>query len=135
MKAWRAALSAMVITGLSCCFIPLTTSIRQLALPHFFLGLGVGAVDATLVPLLAYLVENKGGNKYGPVYSLQQIAVCLAYSLGPLIGGEAVHSIGFPWMMRLTGCLNIMFCPLMLELENITVRYREIFRKFGRIIL
>lgn len=106
------------MTGLSCCAIPLATSIKQLSAPHFFLGLGVGAVDATMVPLLANVVDNKGGWQYGPVYALQQISVCLAYSFGPLVGGKAVHYVGFPWLMRLVGFLNIMYCPLMLELED-----------------
>lgn len=107
----------MVVTGLSCCAIPLATSINELALPHFGLGLGVGAVDAALVPMLANLVDNKGNCHYGPVYALQQTSVNLAYSFGPLLGGQAVHSIGFPWLMRLVGLLNILYCSLLLELE------------------
>lgn len=118
VKPWRISLSAMLLTGLSTCAVPIATSIKQLAGPHFFLGLGVGAIDATLVPLLANLVDNKGGWKYGPVYALQQISVCLAYSFGPLLGGQAIHAIGFPWLMRLIGLLNVVYCPLLLELED-----------------
>lgn len=54
----------------------------QLVLPHLGLGLGVGAVDAALVPLLAYLVDTRHGAGYGAVYALQQTAVSLAYALG-----------------------------------------------------
>lgn len=73
-------------------------------------------MDATLVPMLANLADKKGSRNYGAVYALQQISVCLAYSFGPLLGGEAVRVIGFPWLMRLSGFLNILFCPLLLEL-------------------
>lgn len=116
VKPWRTALSALLLTGLSCCFIPLATSVKGLAFPHFCLGLGVGSVDATLVPMLANLADRRGSQNYGAVYALQQISVCLAYSFGPLLGGEAVRVLGFPWLMRLSGFLNILFCPLVLEL-------------------
>lgn len=114
----------MVISGLSCCAIPLATSINELALPHLGLGLGVGAVDAALVPMLANLVESRGSSHYGPVYALQQTAVNLAYSLGPFLGGQAVQTISFPWLMRLVGLLNILFCPLLLELEPQKVNFK-----------
>lgn len=44
------------------------------------MGLGIGVADAALVPLLASLVDRNGN--YGLVYSIQQVAVSLAYSLG-----------------------------------------------------
>lgn len=47
----------MVVAGLSSCAIPLATALDQLIVPHFGLGLGVGAVDAALVPMLANLVD------------------------------------------------------------------------------
>lgn len=113
----------MVILGLSCCAIPLANTISQLSMPHFGIGLGVGAVDAALVPMLATLVDQKGSNSYGPVYALQQSSVAVAYSFGPLLGGQAIHLIGFPWLIRLVGFVNIMACPLLLELENKEVNF------------
>lgn len=135
MQPWRIAISAMVVTGLSCCYLPTATSISELTIPHFCLGLGVGmlginyeytaivnpnlgAVDASLVPLLANFVDSKGSTQYGPVYAFQQAAVAVAYSFGPLLGGQAVEVFGFPWLMRLVGFLNLMFCPFLLELEG-----------------
>lgn len=57
MESWRTALTGMVVAGLSSCAIPLATALDQLIVPHFGLGLGVGAVDAALVPMLANLVD------------------------------------------------------------------------------
>ena len=55
----------------------------HLVLPHFCIGLGIGIVDASLMPLLARLVERHGlTDGYGAVYALSQTAVCLAYSVG-----------------------------------------------------
>jgi MFS family permease len=62
--------------------IPSAGSVGQLAVPHFGLGLGIGVVDAALVPLLASLMDSRYAAHYGSVYALQQMAVSLAYSLG-----------------------------------------------------
>ncbi|XP_023029081.2 synaptic vesicular amine transporter [Leptinotarsa decemlineata] len=118
VQPWRIAISSLVITGLSCCGLPLADTIPQLSLPHFGIGLGVGAVDAALVPLLASFVDNKGSNQYGPIYALQQAAVSVSYSFGPLFGGQAIHILGFPWLMRVVGFANLLVCPLLLELEE-----------------
>lgn len=128
MATWRIAFSAMVLTGLSCCALPLATTMSQLSIPHFGLGLSVGAVDAALVPLLANLVDLKGGNQYGRVYALQQVSVSLAYSFGPLLGGQAIHLLGFPWLMRLVGFINIAFCPFLVELETVKVSLIKSFK-------
>lgn len=118
----------MVLTGLSSCAIPLATSITDLTLPHFGLGLGVGALDAALVPLLATFVDSRSHAHahYGPVYALQQAAVCLAYSLGPLLGGAAIHRIGFPWLIRIVGLLNVVYCPLLIELDNENIKENNV---------
>jgi MFS family permease len=62
--------------------VPSARSVGQLAVPHFGLGLGIGVVDAALVPLLASLMDSRYAAHYGSVYALQQMAVSLAYSLG-----------------------------------------------------
>ncbi|KAJ9586912.1 hypothetical protein L9F63_019488 [Diploptera punctata] len=115
---WRVAVSAMATVGLSCALIPSARSVSELAVPHFCLGLGIGVVDAALVPLLADLMDSRYAAHYGSVYALQQMAVSLAYSLGPLIGGEMVRAIGFPWLMRAVGLLNISFCLILILKSN-----------------
>ena len=60
------------------------TSLSELLLPHFSLGLGIGALDAALVPQLAALVDKRHAARYGAVFSLQQTAVSLAYSIGSI---------------------------------------------------
>uniref|UniRef100_A0ABD2XJ29 Major facilitator superfamily (MFS) profile domain-containing protein n=1 Tax=Trichogramma kaykai TaxID=54128 RepID=A0ABD2XJ29_9HYME len=84
----RTAVLAMAVVGLSALGIPRARSMAELAVPHLGLGLGIGVADAALVPLLAALVDRRPTASYGPVYSLQQAAVCLAYSLGNLFSEE-----------------------------------------------
>ncbi|XP_046490478.1 synaptic vesicular amine transporter isoform X1 [Neodiprion pinetum] len=108
---YKTAIFAMLLVGVSAILVPLATTMSQLVIPHLGMGLGIGIADAALVPLLASLVDQEDG--YGPVYSLQQVAVSLAYSLGPIIGGEMVREIGFAWVMWVVGIVNIAYCPLL----------------------
>lgn len=76
----KTAVLAMVLVGVSATLVPTATTVSQLIIPHLGMGLGIGVADAALVPLLASLVDQTGN--YGLVYSIQQAAVSLAYSLG-----------------------------------------------------
>lgn len=77
---YRTAILAILLVGISAVLVPSAATMSQLVIPHLGIGLGIGIADAALVPLLATLVDQEDG--YGPVYSLQQVAVSLAYSLG-----------------------------------------------------
>ncbi|XP_043675380.1 synaptic vesicular amine transporter isoform X2 [Vespula pensylvanica] len=110
----RVAILAMLLVGITAILIPSAMTMSQLIFPHFGMGLGIGIADAALVPLLASLVDQNGN--YGPVYSIQQVAVSLAYFLGPIMGGELVREIGFRWVMRIIGVANIIYCPILLFL-------------------
>ncbi|XP_035901999.1 synaptic vesicular amine transporter [Anopheles stephensi] len=122
----RVSIVALLLVGSSCILIPSANTVVGLLLPHLGLGLGIGVVDAALVPLLATLVDSQlsiqldqdvglsveesgGEHGYGAVYAIQQIAVSVAYSLAPIIGGELVPVIGFATVLRALGVLNILY--------------------------
>lgn len=88
---------------------------EQHYLKDFFIGIGI--IDSALVPLLAHLVDTRHQAHYGSVYALQQIAVSLSYSVGPIIGGEFVKVVGFPWVIRTVGIINFLYCPLLIYLH------------------
>ena len=93
----------------------------DLVLPHFFLGLGIGIVDSSLMPLLAKLVDQECAEKcsaYGSVYAIAQTAVSMAYGFGPLFGGKLSETYGFPQVMRTVGIINFIYMPLMYYLRN-----------------
>ncbi|XP_076266068.1 synaptic vesicular amine transporter-like [Rhynchophorus ferrugineus] len=131
VRPWRISIIAMVLTGLSCCSLPMASTMSQLGIPHFGLGLGVGAVDASIVPLLANFVDDNGCCHYGPVYAFQQAAVAVAYSFGPLLGGQGVELFGFPWLIRIVGFINLFFCPFLCELESHKTNEKQILEKDG----
>ncbi|XP_046447395.1 synaptic vesicular amine transporter-like isoform X2 [Daphnia pulex] len=123
---WKVAMLSMIILGISCTLVPLASSIIHLTGPHFCIGAGIGAVDASLVPLLATLAENRQrlekivdlSPSYGKTFALGQTAVSLAYCLGPMLGGMLVESLGFPRLMLCMGVLNLVFAPLVLILKS-----------------
>ncbi|XP_048249764.1 synaptic vesicular amine transporter-like [Haliotis rufescens] len=115
---WITTLCCMLLIGLCLVCLPFATTVPQLILPHFGIGLGIGITDAALFPLLALLVDTRHDAFYGSVYAIAQLAVCLAYSIGPSVAGQIVKAIGFPWLIRGTAILNLLYCPLCLFLRK-----------------
>ncbi|KAH8241315.1 hypothetical protein KR032_007843 [Drosophila birchii] len=118
---------SLLLVGIASILIPSATTVAQLLLPHFALGLGIGVIDAALVPLLATFVDatlsqeehNEGSSSmssYGTVYAIQQTSVSLAYCLAPLIGGELAQTFGFAWLMRIVGIFNMIYGPILVYL-------------------
>ncbi|XP_002054478.3 synaptic vesicular amine transporter [Drosophila virilis] len=118
---------SLLLVGFASILIPSATTVAQLLLPHFALGLGIGVIDAALVPLLATFVDatlaqdelgetSSSTSSYGTVYAIQQTSVSLAYCLAPLIGGELAQSFGFAWLMRIVGIFNILYGPILVYL-------------------
>ncbi|XP_069139284.1 synaptic vesicular amine transporter-like [Argopecten irradians] len=115
---WICSLCSMLLIGLCLSLIPLANSVAELILPHFGLGLGLGITDASIMPLLALLVDTRHVAVYGSVYAIAQLAVCLAYGIGPSIAGQIVKLVGFSWLMWGIAIINIAFSPLCLLLRN-----------------
>lgn len=120
--------------------IPEAKSVSSLIIPHLGLGLGIGILDASLVPLMAKIADSnlnklqdfsepssdEVASNYGSVYAIQQTAVSLAYSIVPFLGGELAHSIGFPMIMRILGVINFMYGPFLLFVtlkQNLNVSF------------
>nr|XP_036674699.1 synaptic vesicular amine transporter [Drosophila suzukii] len=118
---------SLVLVGVASILIPSATTVAQLLMPHFALGLGIGVIDAALVPLLATFVDatlsqedhsesSSSMSSYGTVYAIQQTSVSLAYCLAPLIGGELAQTFGFAWLMRIVGVFNMIYGPILVYL-------------------
>nr|XP_022336151.1 synaptic vesicular amine transporter-like [Crassostrea virginica] len=119
---WICSFYCMILMGFCLICIPFSTSVIQLMLPHFGIGLGLGIVDAALMPLLALLVDTRHVTTYGTIYAIAQLSVCLAYGIGPLIGGEIVHLFGFPCLMWSLGGLLVLVSPCTLALRKVKTR-------------
>ncbi|XP_059489232.1 synaptic vesicular amine transporter-like [Neocloeon triangulifer] len=123
------ALAAMFLVGVCAFLVSFAKTVLELTIPHFGLGLGIGVVDATMVPLMAQFVDLSTSSKaqYGPVYALQQGAVCLAYFFGPIVGSLGVNSVGFPVLMGLIGTANLCYCVFLpqLGMSESTAKYQR----------
>uniref|UniRef100_A0A915ITN1 Uncharacterized protein n=1 Tax=Romanomermis culicivorax TaxID=13658 RepID=A0A915ITN1_ROMCU len=86
--------------------IPMAKNVTHLIVPHFGVGLGIAVIDASLMPLLAWLVERRHNASYCLIYSLTQMAVCLAYGLGPLLGGWLMEMLSFEISHQSMNCQN-----------------------------
>ncbi|XP_064602842.1 synaptic vesicular amine transporter-like [Liolophura sinensis] len=109
---WICAISCLIMIAFCLVCIPFALNLTHLILPHFGLGLGLGIIDAAIMPHLALLVDTRHVSVYGSVYAISQLGVCLGYALGPSIGGQVVKKIGFPWLMRGMAILNVVYSPL-----------------------
>ncbi|XP_033757412.1 synaptic vesicular amine transporter-like [Pecten maximus] len=118
MGRWVCSLCSMLLIGICLSLVPLASSVTELILPHFGLGLGLGVTDAAIMPLLALLVDTRHVAVYGSVYAIAQLAVCLAYGIGPSIAGQIVKLVGFSWLMWGIAIINIAFSPLCILLRD-----------------
>lgn len=89
--------------------------------------MGIGVLDAALVPYLSSCIDLKYSHdglsdisgshdfhsNYGTVYAIQQMAVSVAYSVSPLVASELAALIGFPRLMLILGVANCIYGPLL----------------------
>ncbi|KAK2176876.1 hypothetical protein NP493_634g00014 [Ridgeia piscesae] len=115
---WRCIMASLVLSSVSLVCIPHVRHIQQLIVPHFGLGVAIGLVDTSVLPLLAFLVEKRHFADYGNVYAIAQMSISLAFSVGPSVGGQLVELIGFPWLVRGMALLTIIYTPLCYLLRN-----------------
>ncbi|XP_044132846.1 chromaffin granule amine transporter-like, partial [Bufo gargarizans] len=118
MRRWLCGLVGMIIMGVGLLLVPLASNIYGLIGPMAALGVGFGMVDTSIMPIMGQLVDLRHTSVYGGIYAVSNIALCLGFALGPLCGGIIAEAIGFPWLMRITGLVNIIYCPLCLLLRN-----------------
>ncbi|PIO76248.1 hypothetical protein TELCIR_01679 [Teladorsagia circumcincta] len=53
-------------------------------------------IDASMFPLMGYLVDLRHVGVYGSIYAIADAAFCFAFALGPFFSGPLVESVGFP---------------------------------------
>ncbi|KAG8441098.1 hypothetical protein GDO86_006733 [Hymenochirus boettgeri] len=115
---WLCCLLGLVFGGVACICVPLAVNIYGLIAPIAVIGLTFGLVDVSMIPFMGYLVDLRHSSVYGGVYSITDIAYCLGFALGPPVGGAIAKAIGFPWLMRILGLVNILFSPVCILLRN-----------------
>ncbi|VDO57524.1 unnamed protein product [Haemonchus placei] len=93
---WLSAFIGLVTIGFCLLAIPSATSIKGLIFPNFFMGFSIGMIDASMFPLMGYLVDLRHVGVYGSIYAIADAAFCFAFALGPFFSGPLVETVGFP---------------------------------------
>ncbi|CAJ0921793.1 unnamed protein product, partial [Mesorhabditis belari] len=118
MGRWLSAFIGLVVIGFCLLLIPSATSVGGLIIPHFCMGFSIGMIDASMFPLMGYLVDIRHVGVYGSIYAIADAAFCFAFALGPFCSGPLVRSVGFPTMMYLIAIINFIYAPLMFLLRD-----------------
>ena len=86
-------LSTVAMVSLPFCKDQGLTEMYKLFGPCFVLGIGVALVDVGVLSTMGILVDTRHTPVYGTVFAISDIALCLAFALGPLSGGAIVEAI------------------------------------------
>ncbi|XP_012814874.1 chromaffin granule amine transporter isoform X2 [Xenopus tropicalis] len=115
---WLCSLLGMVLLGICLLCMPLAFNILGLIAPIAGIGVSLGIVDSSIMPIMGYLVDLRHSSVYGGVYAISDIAFSFGYAIGPSAAGAIAKAIGFPMLMVIIGVLNIIYCPLCVLLRN-----------------
>ncbi|KAK9506542.1 hypothetical protein O3M35_008461 [Rhynocoris fuscipes] len=115
---WLLTLVGLIIIGVSILCIPFCNNIYYMLPPLGGFGLSLAVIDCAMMSELAHLVDIRFSSEYGSVFAIGDIAFCLAYGVGQLIGGVLLNVIGFQWMICSSAILSILYAPLMVMLRN-----------------
>ncbi|XP_036945017.1 synaptic vesicular amine transporter-like isoform X2 [Acanthopagrus latus] len=117
---WLGACIGMTVAGITTISFGFSKTIYHVIVLNAFVGLSVGTIDSSLMPLMGYLVDRRYVPVYGTVFAIADIAVCIGFCVGPTITGPMVASVGFPWLMAIIGTVTIIFAPLCIFLYGPT---------------
>nr|CAD2166752.1 unnamed protein product [Meloidogyne enterolobii] len=116
---WLSTFIGIVVIGFCLILIPSAESIYGLVLPNFFMGFSIGMIDASMFPMMGYIVDIRHVGVYGSIYAIADAAFCFAFFLGPFFSGPLVRSVGFPTMMYFIAAINFCYAPLMFFLRHL----------------
>lgn len=119
-KEWLFAVIGLAMEGISCFFVPFTTTVAQLIIPLSTVCFGIALIDTSLLPMLGFLVDTRHVSVYGSVYAIADISYSFAYAFGPIIAGGIVTLMGF-------FVLNIIICVLNLGYTPVLVMLRKVY--------
>uniref|UniRef100_A0A6I8QLV9 Chromaffin granule amine transporter n=1 Tax=Xenopus tropicalis TaxID=8364 RepID=A0A6I8QLV9_XENTR len=117
---WLCLMLGFIIQGIGIICFPLAANIFGLIGPSIVLGIGTALVGASIMPLMAYLIDLRHTSVYGGIYAITDAAFCLGFAIGPLFGGAIASAIGFTWVMVILCVLLIIYAPLFILLRNVS---------------
>lgn len=92
---WLSGFIGLMVIGVCLLMIPSATSVTGLIIPNFCMGFSIGMIDASMFPMMGYIVDVRHVGVYGSIYAIADAAFCFAFALGPFFSGPLVRSLGF----------------------------------------
>ncbi|GBM10261.1 Synaptic vesicular amine transporter [Araneus ventricosus] len=118
MGRWLAAMIGLVIIGVCLICVPLARSIEELIPANAGIGLAIGMVDSSMMPMLGYLVDIRHTSVYGCVYAIADVAFCLGFIIGPVFSATIVQRLGFEGSVCAVAMTSFLFAPLLVFLRK-----------------
>ena len=115
---WLTCLLGLYFIGSAFVFVIFAYTPEFLIGPMALTGFGIGMVDSSMLPELGNLVDLRHSAKYGSVYAMGDIAICLGFAVGPALSGGLAKLIGFKWMAVFTSLICFVYGPLLFILKN-----------------
>uniref|UniRef100_A0A8B9WTN3 Solute carrier family 18 member A1 n=1 Tax=Bos mutus grunniens TaxID=30521 RepID=A0A8B9WTN3_BOSMU len=82
MGRWLCSLIGMLVVGTSLLCVPLAHDIFGLIGPNAGLGISIGMVDSSMMPIMGHLVDLRHAPVYGSVYAIADVAFCMGFAVG-----------------------------------------------------
>ncbi|XKL64359.1 hypothetical protein PGB90_004445 [Kerria lacca] len=73
------------------------------------LGFSIGAVDCSMLPELAHLVDIRHAAGYASAYVIGDLALCLGDAFAPILAGIFVNYIGFLWTLYIYAVICFIY--------------------------
>uniref|UniRef100_A0A8C4R9F3 Major facilitator superfamily (MFS) profile domain-containing protein n=1 Tax=Eptatretus burgeri TaxID=7764 RepID=A0A8C4R9F3_EPTBU len=121
MGRWLCSMTGLILCGAACISIPYATNLYTMIPSTFIIGISLGMIDCSMVPLMGHLVDLRHVSVYGGVYAIADVAFSFGFAVGPLAGGALVQSLGiggFFWTMTAIGIVNMVYAPFCFFLRN-----------------
>lgn len=115
---WLSSLLGLIIIGICLLLIPMARDITQLIFPNAGIGFAIGMVDASMMPMLGYLVDIRHTSIYGSVYAIGDVAFCVGFAIGPGMSGSIVKALGFKGLVYCIAVTCFAYAPLMFLLRK-----------------
>ncbi|XP_065838511.1 chromaffin granule amine transporter-like isoform X1 [Oscarella lobularis] len=114
---WLSAMIGMILIAVGMALLPLVALFHKYNLyislvPLVFMGVGVGAVDAAMSPLLGMVADVRYTSVYGTVYSIVSTAFCVGFIISPIYGSAVARYVDFGWAAWSVAVATFVCSPL-----------------------
>ncbi|XP_064606042.1 LOW QUALITY PROTEIN: synaptic vesicular amine transporter-like [Liolophura sinensis] len=121
---WTQGLAGMFISAGTLMALAYSFTFVHMVIVTSFLGLAIGMISTSMQPIFAYIVDIRHSDRYGNVYAISDMAVCLSMFLGPLVGGPVLYGFGIQVLLFGAAILDLLCAPLCVLLKSPTPRIK-----------